>query len=43
MAETAFNQLHICLRIMHVRRIPKVIILMAIYGYAKKVTEKAQK
>ena len=41
MAKTASNQLGICLRIMHVRPVPKVSIFMAVT--AKKVTEKAQK
>ena len=41
MAKTASNQLGICLRIMHVRRIPKVSIFMAVT--TKIVPEKAQK
>ena len=41
MAETASNQLGICLRIMHVQPVPKVSIFMAVT--TKKVTEKAQK
>ena len=41
MAKTASNQLGICLRIMHVRPVPKVSIFMAVT--TKKVTEKAQK
>ena len=41
MAKTASNQLGICLRIMHVRRMPKVSIFMAVT--TKIVTEKAQK
>ena len=41
MAKTASNQLGICLRIMHVQRIPKVSISMAVT--TKKVPEKAQK
>ena len=41
MAKTASNQLGICLRIMHVRRIPKVSIFMAVI--IKIVPEKAQK
>ena len=40
-AKTASDQLCICLRIMHVRRMPKVSIFMAVT--TKKVTEKAQK
>ena len=39
MSKTASNQLRICLRIMHVPRIPKVSIFMAVT--TKKVTEKA--
>ena len=39
--KTASNQLRICLRIMHVRRIPKVSIYMAVT--TKLVTEKAKK
>ena len=41
MAKTASNQLGLCLRIMHVRPVPKVSIFMAVT--TKKVTEKAQK
>ena len=41
MAKTASNQLGICLRIMHVQRIPKVSIFMAVT--TKIVPEKAQK
>ena len=41
MVETALNQLHMCARIMHVRRIPKVSIIMAVT--TKLVTEKAKK
>ena len=41
MANTASNQLCICLRIMHVRRMPKVSIFMAVT--TKIVPEKAQK
>ena len=41
MAKTAWNQLGICLRIMHVRRMPKVSIFMAVT--TKIVPEKAQK
>ena len=41
MAETASNQLGICLRIMHVQRMPKVSIFMAVT--TKIVPEKAQK
>ena len=41
MAKTASNQLGICLRIMHVRRMPKVSIFMAMT--TKIVPEKAQK
>ena len=41
MAKTASNQLGICLRIMHVRPVPKVSIFMAVT--TKKVMEKAQK
>ena len=41
MAKTASNQLCIWLRIMHVRRMPKVSIFMAVT--TKIVTEKAQK
>ena len=41
MAKTASNQLGICLRIMHVRRIPKVSIFMPVT--TKIVPEKAQK
>ena len=41
MAKTASNQLGICLRIMHVRPVPKVSIFVAVT--TKKVTEKAQK
>ena len=41
MAKTASNQLGICLRIMHVRPVPKVSIFMAVT--TKKVTKKAQK
>ena len=41
MAKTASNQLGICLRIMHVRPVPKVRLFMAVT--TKKVTEKAQK
>ena len=41
MAKTASNQLGICLRIMHVQRIPKVSIFMAVT--IKIVPEKAQK
>ena len=41
MAKTASNQLGICLRIMHVRRMPKVSIFMAVT--TKIVPEKAQK
>ena len=40
MAKTASNQLGICLRIMHVRRIPKVSIFMAVT--TKRVTEKVK-
>ena len=41
MAKTASNQLGICLRIMHVQRMPKVSIFMAVT--TKIVPEKAQK
>ena len=41
MGKTASNQLGICLRIMHVQRIPKVSIFMAVT--TKIVLEKAQK
>ena len=41
MAKTASNQLGICLRIMHVRPVPKVSIFMAVT--TKKVTEEAKK
>ena len=41
MAKTASNQLGICLRIMHVQRIPKVSIFMAVT--TKITTEKAKK
>ena len=41
MAKTASNQLGICLRIMHVRPVPKVSIFMALT--TKIVTEKAKK
>ena len=41
MAKTASNQLGICLRIMHVRRIPKVSIFIALT--TRIVTEKAEK
>ena len=41
MAETASNQLALCLRIMHVRRMPKVSIFMAVT--TKIVPEKPQK
>ena len=41
MAKTASNQLGICLRIMHVRRIPKVSMYMAVT--TKIVPKKAQK
>ena len=41
MAETASNQLHTCLRIMNVRRIPKMSIFMNVT--TKGVKEKAQK
>ena len=41
MAKTASNQLGICLRIMHMRPVPKVSIFIAVTN--KKVTEKAQK
>ena len=41
MAKTASNQLGICLRIMHVRPVPKVSIFMAVT--TKIVPEKAQK
>ena len=41
MAKTASNQLGICLRIMHVQRMPKVSIFMAVT--TKIVTEKAKK
>ena len=41
MAKTASNQLGICLRIMHVQRIPKVSMYMAVT--TKIVPKKAQK
>ena len=41
MAKTASNQLGICLRIMHVRPVPKVSIFLAVT--TKKVTEKGSK
>ena len=41
MAKAASNQLGICLRIMHVRPVPKVSIFMAVT--TKIVSEKAQK
>ena len=36
-AKTASNQLRICLRIMHVRRIPKVSIFMAVINLAMRL------